>query len=338
MTLSQVMRCNLIVACVISAINLLLNGGIAYEGFNLVDSYDSYGSTISNGTGNFNSTSEWFTTISAEYEVLSDFDKEYVYCDVNAILEDPETVGDEFGRDLYALCAWTIVMGVCLLAISGSHCFARCDKFHGVDMADIGPDPEDPRKAVVLSSHKPKTPAEKAAEDLSNFRYNSVVLFFLTGPCIAIFWLLIELRSGVSGMDCQGRFYECGTSGDCTMDDMMTTVALNSSMVKIIISYPLLASGWFFGVFSLLYIMVQGIWLSIGTRNIRYVDVPLFWSLYSMLPFLWVFFLDDKVPIEGIYGIFFFSVAPPLLWSLFMCCYCCNDVRKYDLKTGQLKK
>merc|ERR1719192_3303787 len=109
MTLSQVMRCNLIVACVISAINLLLNGGIFYEGmFVSLKDYDANSVDIGNSTANanFDPASEWFTTISAEYDALSDFDKEYVYCDVDAILEDPETAGSEYGRELSCTIMW----------------------------------------------------------------------------------------------------------------------------------------------------------------------------------------------------------------------------------------
>lgn len=339
--MSAVLKCNIITACVISAINLLLNGAIAYEGNSKVKSYKTYGKTIANATDNFDPTSEWFTTLSSEYENLSDFDKEYVYCDVDTILADPSGHYDDSTTEVNttAMCI-ILTFGGLLVVLIQAGC-AKCNPFYGVDMADIGP--EDPEKgimskAVILKSHKPMTPAEKMEADLSNFRYNTVALFFMTGPCIGMFWLLIESRSSVSGLDCQEMFYECGRSGECTIDDLMTTVPLNSSVIKMLISYPLIASGCSFGLLSLVYILAAGVYVSILSRSCKWMAVPAFWSVYSLVPSVWVLFLDGKVPVEGLLGIMIIAIAPVVIWLLGMCWFCYLSCRGYDLKTGRKKE
>merc|ERR1719266_965922 len=109
---------------------------------NAVDTYDSNAtdmieSALDGTSSNFNETSEWFLGISADYEALSSFDKENVYCDVVAIQSNPDAI--LLDAEFEFSCAQSLVMisVVGLLYVTGVFFCKKYNKFYGVDMNDI---------------------------------------------------------------------------------------------------------------------------------------------------------------------------------------------------------
>lgn len=311
-TVSQCVNIFLICGVVLAYLQIIVNIIAAVDTANFVFDYESNGLDINaiknDASSNFNSTSEWFMTISAEYEALSDFDKENVFCNVIDIQGDPL---EEF---VYAQYEWLMFVGFTFMSGIGATYMActlrgcMCNKF-----GDGGSDVENPHNLKF----------SREWENWDNFRGSTGVLFVLTSAFIGLFWLLIVRRSSVTGLDCQDMFYKCGTSGDCSVDDLMLTVPLNASFFKMTISYPLLAGVFPIGFISLVWVLFTGIFLSIGVNNWSYVYLPAFMSTYGILPFLWAFFVAEYVPsVPGALGVAVLVLIPVLMHILYVCYQC----------------
>lgn len=338
-SLNQCMKCTLISAIVFSTINAIAFITAWVDTMNAVDTYrensiDMIDEALNATTSNFNETSEWFVAIAAEYEALSDFDRENVYCDVVAIQASPDAIlldaDFEYGatRSLMAIACFGLAF------VTGNFFCKRYNKFYGIDVNDIGP--SDPKAkipafstAVIIkrTDAEKKTAEqekfEKESEMLSDYRYDMMIHFIMAGPFIGLIWLLVTRRSSVDGLDCQEMFHVCGKSGNCSVDDMMTTVALNSSLFAMLASYPMLICAFFAPILSLCFVLGTGIFLSIGTNDWRYATLPAVMFVYGGVPFVWVYFVDPFMPFEPVLAILSFA-ALPMVFQCFYVCYDCH--------------
>lgn len=353
-SLNGCMKCVLISAIVFACINLLANITafadfmIAAQGYD--DNADYIQEYYDKGeASNFDSDSEWFVTISAEYEALSSFDKENVYCDVMSIQANPEAVLEDTEFEASAAAILAIVSGLGLVVMGCDFCCFKYNKFYGVSMDRIGAaDPETRfgrskmnelglHKAVIIKSadqdEKDGVKFKKDADEfLTNYRISMAIYFITCGPFIALFWMMVVRRSAIDGLDCQELFFNCGESGNCTMDDMMLTVPLNSSLFKMLISYPLVVIGWCTAILSLCFVLGSGIYLAIGAKNMGYATLPLFMFVYGGVPLTWIYFVDPYMPFDGLYAVIVLTILP-MLWlacySLFSCVHSCKGQRPF---------
>lgn len=338
-SLNQCMKCTLISAIVFSTINAIAYIIAWNETDNAVENYGDYSmdmidSALNVTTSNFNETSEWFIAIAVEYEALSDFDKENVYCDVVSIQASPDASYQDAYFESGAARSLMVLACVGAAFVTGNFFCKRYNKFYGIDVNDIGP--SDPNAkipafstAVIIKRPDAEKKSaqeqkfEKESEMLSDYRYDMMIQFITAGPFIGLTWLLVTRRSSVDGLDCQEMFYECGLSGDCNMDDMMTTVALNSSLISMLASYPMLICAFFAPILSLCFVLGSGIFLSIGTNDWRYATLPAIMFVYGGVPFVWVYFVDPFMPFEPVLAILTFA-ALPMVFQCFYVCYDCH--------------
>lgn len=337
--LTKCLMLSLIIGIVFAVLQIFSTIAVAVDFKTVLNDYKSNGKSmiedaLQGPEVNFNETSAWFVALSAEYDALSSFDKENVYCDVKAIQSNPvewEDVGTNEWEAVIVLLAFFSMGGLGLIV--GTLMCAKCNKFYDVDMADIkAKDPENPfSKATIAQSHwnKTLTKEEKLRKNLSDYRSNTAYLFLASGPLLAVYWILVERRNMVSGFDCQSLFYACGQSGECGMDDLMLTVPLNSSIVAMITSYGFIMWGVLSCLVSLLFVLMSGTLITCGSSVYGFLWLPLFMFVYSFLPFAWVLFVDEHVPLQnaGLAGIFVFILLAFLGEIVWVCCFICRSCK-----------
>lgn len=347
--LTKCLHLTLIIGIVICVLQIISSVVVTIDFGAKKSDYEDYGSDMIKDAllgpelSHINETSAWRVAISEEYEMLSSFDKENVYCDVPAILGSPDEHLDA-GTKEFEACIFLLMfaIGGCALIVGFLVC-SKCDKFYDVDMVDIkasknikGTNIEDPTsRAVIADSHwkKKMSDAEKLAKNLSDFRSNTAYLFMTSGCFLALYWLLIERRSNVVGFDCQALVYSCGKSGECVMDDMMLTVPLNSSLLKMFLSYGIITWGILSCIVSLLFVLGSGVVVTCGSSVYGFLYLPVFMFFYSLLPFVWVYFIDDKIPLDnsGLVGIFAFLLLAflgEIVWVCVFVCRSCKGITK----------
>lgn len=337
------MKCILISAIVLACINAIANLTAAIDFIMAATEYDNIANDILDAleddpASNFHVDSEWFTAISVEYEALSSFDKENVYCDVVSIQVDPSGQLEDVEFEATAGLGFFIVSLVGLVNASCNFCCVKYNKFYGVTMDRIGAaDPEtrygqkkmneigNHRAIIVKQLDAANDEAQKNADDfLNNYRTSMAMYFIICGPLIALFWLMVVRMSATDGLDCQALFYECVKSGDCTMDEMMLTVPLNSSLFKMLTSYPLVVIGWCTSILSLCFVLGSGVFLALGSGICSYATLSVFMFVYGAVPFAWVYFVDQYMPFDAMYAVIVLAVLPMIG---LICCSCFDIVR-----------
>lgn len=281
-------------------------------------------------TTSFSPDSEWFTTISAEYEALSNFDKENVYCDVVSIMNDV----DEQSGDASTECSVAMVFVVAVafgLIITGIHRWAvKHNAEVDAEMADLEAQKYQKKRATreeILASADVRFQAKYGAKIavLRSFHRETFFLFNAAGPFLSMIWLMIVRRTSVTGLDCQDLFFSCGESGDCTMEDLQTTIALNISMVQMLTTYLIFAAGWIICLFCMCFILATGVFHWVARSNIRYLIFSVLLFFYSLVPFVWVYFIAEKFEdsFAGVWGVVVIAAIPMVmtifygLWSEF---------------------
>lgn len=334
------MKCTLISAIVLACLNVIANLTASVDYLMAATEYDNNANDIydeleDDSASNFHSDSEWFVTVAAEYEALSSFDKENVYCDIVTIQSDPSAILDDVEFEATAALGFTIVSAIGLIYAACNFCCVKYNKFYGVTMDRIGAaDPEtkfggskmnelgNHRAIIVKQLDAANDQAQKDADMfLNNYRTSMAMYFIICGPMMAVIWLMVVRRSATDGLDCQALFFSCGQSGDCSMDDMMLTVPLNSSLIKMLISYPLVSIGWFSSILSLCFVLGSGMFLALGASNCSYATLSVFMFVYGAVPFAWVYFVDQYMPFEAMYAVIVLAVLPMISLS----CYSCFD-------------
>lgn len=278
-----------------------------------VDGYESLGSKISKAVSsdefsNFKADSEWFTNLLSEYDSLSDFDKENVYCDVSTIQASPSELLTD---SKYLL--WTVVIfgaaasvgfmvAYCALCCLCMNDWAHNETHKGLD----------------------KTPPEanRTREKLFYFRAKCLILFCESGPFMALIWIMITRIGQLNGFACQEAFYYCGVDGDCTLEDLMVPVALNSSIFDLMTDDVILALALGSGMLDLLISFMFTEFFFLREGDGCFLLYPFLQASLALLPLAWVLFIDDLVPLGTLPGVLISAHIPIIIivvWLIIDC-------------------
>lgn len=248
---------------------------------------------------NFKADSPWFTSVAAEYDALSAFDKQNVYCDIYALQADPKSLLD-VSEDIFVAAIVFIVLS--LVALGIGYC-VLC--------------------RLVRSGKIENDKGEsEAREKLWTFNSKSAIQFAEVGPQLAILAMMIIREGKLDGYECQEKFFNCGVSGDCTMADMMVPVPLNASFVDIASSNWILAVSFAVGIIDVFFNFGSGVFLFISKDACRLVLLPCISLCLALMPLCWTVFIDGLIPndrtsdTEGI-----IAIAITIGVSL---CFCCS--------------
>lgn len=253
----------------------------------------------SDQASNFKADSAWFSAISAEYDALSSFDKQNVYCDIRALQRDPKSLLD-VSEDIF--WATLIFIGLSLLALALGY-WQLC-------------------KLVRSGKIENDKGESEAREKLWTFNSKSAIQFAEVGPQLAILAMMIIREGKLDGYECQEKFFNCGVSGDCTMGDMMVPVPLNASFVDIASSNWILALSFAVGFVDVLFNFASGVFLFLSKDACKLVMLPCISLSVTLLPLCWTVFIDGLIPndrtgdTEGI-----LAIAITICMSL---CFCCS--------------
>lgn len=248
---------------------------------------------------NFKADSVWFTTISAEYDALSSFDKQNVYCDIYALQKDPKSLLDVSEDIFWAAC---VFIGLSVVALVIGY-WVLC-------------------KLVRSGKIENDKGESEAREKLWTFNSKSAIQFAEVGPQLAILAMMIIREGKLDGYECQEKFYDCGMSGNCSIADMMVPVPLNASFVDIASSNWILALSFAVGFVDVLFNFVSGVFLFISKDACRLVLLPCLSLSLALMPLCWVVLIDGLIPndrtsdTEGIV-----AIAITVFISL---CFCCS--------------
>lgn len=249
-----------------------------YDFKQTIDGYEDRAETIekevaSDQASNFDSDSTWFTTVSAEYDALSSFDKQNVYCDIHALQADPRSHLETSQDIFWAAC---VFIGLSVVALVIGY-WVLC-------------------KLVRSGKIDNDKGESEAREKLWTFNSKSAIQFAEVGPQLAILALMIVRTGKLDGYECQEKFYNCGVSGSCDMGNMMVSVPLNSSLVDLASSNFWLSLSFAAGLFDLFWTFGSGVTLFLSKDACRLVLLPCIQLSISLLPLLWVIFIDGLIP------------------------------------------
>lgn len=222
---------------------------------------------------NFKADSTWFTAISAEYEVYSSFDKENIYCDIHAIQAEPDSLVKQSQHIFIAACIFVVMS---LIAIAMGYCVL----FRIIRTKEIEND---------VSGET------SAREKLWNFVAKSAIQFCEDGPQLTILVLMIIRVGKLDGYKCQEKFYDCGISGECTMEDMTVPVPLNSSLLDLALADWVLALSFAAGIVDVLWNFASGFYLFISEGIPKLLVLPCLQFCLATLPLLWVTYIDGLI-------------------------------------------
>lgn len=293
------------------------------------------------GMSNFQANSTWFLALSTEYEASSDFDKKNIYCDVITLQGEP----DEFLNDgqfiqimssiFIVQCAFSFMVGWCYLFwllrktchehSCEEHCQhqKRMQQYHSEARAAAAAaakaagitDPE------VANSKIPGQKRVGTRQQKREFmRYRAIAMFCAIGPMLAVNWLIVTRLNATNGHDCHEKFFDCGVAGSCTIDDLTVPVALNSSYLDLITSNILMMLAIGSGVLDIAFTFLASLALYARDKDFKYIILPFFVLVLSLISALWLFFLDDMVAgLDSSIGILAFGHIPMLLLLIYGC-------------------
>lgn len=248
---------------------------------------------------NFKADSTWFAAVSAEYDALSSFDKENVYCDIHSLQADPKSLLDTTEHIFYAACVF-IVLSVIALVLGYRVLWQLV------------------RSGDIVNNEG----LTKNREMLWTFNSKSAIQFCEVGPQLALLAMMIVRVGKLDGYKCQDKFYNCGVAGDCSMKDMMVSVPLNSSLLDIASSDTFLALSFGAGLIDLFWNFGSGVFLFCSKGAPRLVVMPFIQLSLGLLPVMWVIYIDGLIPTgrtsdtDGI-----IAIAVTIFVSL---CFCCS--------------
>lgn len=227
---------------------------------------------------NFKANSTFFLALSAEYDALSTFDKENVFCDVVSIQSDPNSLEDS-SRIVIGAC---ITMGLTVVAhlVNSKilHSYMTKKKISG---------------GVPMDREHLSAPYWK----LHQVNLKAALQFAEVGPMLALLTAMIIRHAGLESYSCQEKFYNCGISGDCDMSDLMLTVPLNSSLIDIFTSETVLTVSFVVGLVSLLFNFGSGIGMWIVEGAGKLLLFPLIQMSVTAMPMMCVIWIEGRSPL-----------------------------------------
>lgn len=287
-------------------------------------------------SSNFKADSDWFTAISAEYEAASDFDKEYVYCDVMTLQSNPDELDSE-GSGIYMsavifiwmsggafLIGWIYMFWLLRKVHVTQQCKKHCAAAHGGTRLGVDWD-GNPNGC----HHKCDSAYNIQKQKREVMRWSAVRLLMAAGPMVAINYLIVQVRSQTNGFDCHEKFYDCGVDGSCEIGDLMVPVALNSSYLDLITSDTLLMLAIFSGLADIAFSFVASTALFIRAADIQYIWLPVITVVGASITIVWMLFIDEKVnALPSNICILLIAHLPILILVVYgVVCMCIEDKR-----------
>lgn len=221
---------------------------------------------------NFKDDSTFFLSLSTEYDALSDFDKEYVYCDIYSIQSDPNALEDN-SKEIFKGALFTIGLTVVVHLVANTVLFRVASK------------PANDVENMSVWYRK-----------LYHYNLDSAFQFAEVGPMLAIVALMAVRQASLDSFSCQEKFYTCGKSGDCVMDDLMLDVPLNSSLLDIFCVNTIVTLSFAVGILNIAWNFAAGSCLWIGEGAGRLLLVPCIQLSLCSMTFLWVVWLECLEP------------------------------------------
>lgn len=282
----------------ISAMNFGTDVASFMNWSNTYQDYESHADEIveaieGDASSNFKADSDWFTAISAEYEAASDFDKEYVYCDVVTLQSKPDELDGE-GSGIYMsaviliwmsggafLIGWIYMFWLLRKVCAMHQCKKNCAAAHNGD-----PD---------VCRYKSKYEYDIQKQKREFMRWSAIRLLMAAGPMVAMNYLIVQRRSQTNGFECHEKFYDCGVAGSCDIGDLMVPVALNSSYLDLITSNTLMMLAIFSGLADIAFSFLASIVLFVHAADFVYICLPVLTVVGASVTMLWMLFVDEKV-------------------------------------------
>lgn len=279
----------------ISAMNFGTDVASLMNWSTMYQDYQSHADVIveaidSDAASNFKADSEWFSAISSEWESSSDFDKEYVYCDVVTLQSKPDELYDE-GSGIWMsgliltwmsgfafLVGWIYMFWLLRKVFVQHQCEKHCAGAH--------------RGSLDGCHYKDEVNIQKQKREV--MRWSSIRMLMAAGPMVAINYLIIQRRSQTNGFKCHQKFYDCGVAGSCDIGDLMVPVALNSSYLDLIRSDTLMMLAIFSGLADIAFSFLASTILFIRAADVKYIWLPVLTLVGASLTAVWMLFLDEK--------------------------------------------
>lgn len=286
---------------------------------------------------NFKADSDWFMAISAEYEAASDFDKEYVYCDVVTLQSKPDELYEE-GSGIYMsavifvwmsgfafVIGWIYMFWLLRKVCQAHYCQKNCAAARGG--CKDGFDHCDPNAC----SYKHSYGIKKQKREF--MRWSAIRLLMAVGPMVAINYLIVQRRSQTNGFECHEKFYDCGVAGSCDIGDLMVPVALNSSYLDLITSNTLMMLAIFSGLADIAFSFLASTVLFIRAADFCFICLPVLTLAGASLTTVWLLFLDEKVnALSSATLILMIAHLPILVLFVYgVVCFCMESKRDQEL-------
>lgn len=299
-----------------------------------------------NSTSNFQADSEWFTAISTEYEASSDFDREYVYCDVVTLQSNPDELYDE-GTGIWMsgviftwmsgfsfVVGWIYMFWLLRKVCVAHQCHKHCKAAHGGcrEGMDIGSG--DPNLCYQKGD---EYGAQKQKREV--MRWSAIRLLIAAGPMVAINYLIVQRRSQVNGFECHQKFYSCGVAGSCDLGDLMVPVALNSSYLDLITSNTLMMLAIFAGLADIAFSFLASIVLFVRAADFVYIFLPVLTVVGASVTMLWMIFVDEKVDaLSSATCILLIAHLPILILFVYgIVCFCIESKADQELQDRMMR-
>lgn len=321
----------------ISLVNLGLNFVAVYHWNTTITSYESNSEEIITAiegeeASNFHFDSEWFSSLSAEYDNLSWFDKGYVYCDIAAIQEDSSSLLSNGGESL--LMSGAIFMMTSIFSMLIAYCSLCCmTRNDGMVRKAEKMGAYDPEALQYVHSSLQK--ADSTKEKTWYFRSKSLILFMQTGPFLALVWTMVTYSNQLDGTSCQEKFYECGVSGSCSIDDLMAPVALNSSYFQLLTSDTIFAAALAAGSLELVFSFLTVAFLFLRQGDLCVVILPVLMLVLALLPMVWILFIDEHLNLGTVPGILLTALIPIFVCVVYGIRMCCQKDKELSKQKAQ---
>lgn len=265
------------VSSLLMVLDFTLNIAVTIDFQSTFSDYSDRASEISSAISgdddsNFKEDSAFFQSLVDEYDALSDFDKENVYCDFLSIQADPSALEDN-SKNIFKGALFTIGLTFIVHLIA-----------NGV-LVNVARKPADTLKHMSTYHRK-----------LYEYNVDSAFQFAEVGPFLAILALMAVRQASLDSYSCQEKFYNCGKSGECTMEDLMLDVPLNSSLLDIFCVNTIVTLSFAVGIFNIAWNFCAGACLWIGDGAGRLLLIPVIQLSLASMTFVGVLWAECLTP------------------------------------------
>lgn len=265
------------VSSLLMLVDFALNIAVTVDFKSTFDEYSDRASEISSAisgdhASNFKEDSTFFQALLSEYDALSDFDKENVYCDIVSIQADPSALEDN-SKNIFKGALFTIGLTFVVHLIA-------C----GV-LVSVARKPADVLQHMSVYHRK-----------LYDYNVDSAFQFAEVGPFLAILALMAVRQASLNSYSCQEKFYNCGKSGECTMEDLMLDVPLNSSLLDIFCVNTIVTLSFAAGLLNIAWNFGAGACLWIADGAGRLLLIPCIQLSLASMTFAGVLWAECLTP------------------------------------------